>query len=414
MNILFIHQNYLAQYKHFFEWLVAKGGHRIVFITQRTDIKATQSHTVISYKPDHVAGNDAYPITADYEQCCANGFKVAEICARLDANGFKPDIIFGHTGWGEMLFVKKVWPNIPVLSYFEYYFIEKGGAVGYDPEFPISDTLKYILQARNATNHLSYMECDLGQTATNWQRQCYPKALQDKIRVIHEGIRTDICVPNEKVAFKLSQAGPPITRNDEVFTFMARNMEPVRGFHIFMRALPKILAARPNAKVLIIGGDRTSYGRSLKGGQSNRAMMEQELGDRVDWSRVHFLGLLPYADFLSVIQVSRCHISLTVPFVPSWSMMESMSMGATLVSSNVPPIAEIVEDGKTGFLVDFLDPEALADKVIDVLEHKTNYREIGLAARAHIVKNYDFKTVMLEKQIELINEVLPSDLKFAV
>ena len=407
MNILFIHQNYLAQYKHFFDWLVTKGGHRIVFVTQRADMKASPSHAVVTYKPDHATNSDSYALTKDFEQCCANGLKVVDICTQLDVKGFKPDIILGHTGWGEMLFIKKVWPDVPTLSYFEYYFTETGGAVGYDPEFPISDTLQYILQARNATNHLSHLECDLGQTATNWQHQGYPEALRDKIEVIHEGIRTDVCVPNSDAFVTLGRLKRAVTRDDEVFTYMARNMEPVRGFHIFMRALPKILAARPNARVLIIGGDQVSYGRSLKDGQTYRSMLEQELGDSVDWDRVHFLGLVAYKDFLSVIQISRCHIYLTVPFVPSWSMMESMSMGATLVSSKVPPIEEIIEDGKTGFLVDFLDPEALATKVIDVLEHPDNYKDVGLAARQHIVETYDFKTVILEKQIKMINSILP-------
>jgi len=410
MKILFVHQNYPAQYKHILEWLGNTGDHQIVFLTQKAGLAQPASHHIIQYEPDHRPRADAYPYAVEFERCCANGAKVADICRNMEGQGFRPDIVIGHTGWGEMLFIKELWPDVPVLGYFEYFYTAKGGAVGFDPEFPISDVMPFIMSARNAVNHLSYAACDAGQTATRWQRQGYPKSFHDKIEVMHEGIRTDICAPNPKASATLGRVDKAITRTDEIFTYMARNMEPVRGFHIFMRALPKILEARPNARALIIGGDKVSYGRKLGEGHSYRGLLEQELGDRIDWSRAHFFGQTPYEIFVAVMQLSRCHIYLTAPFVPSWSMMEAMSIGATVISSDVAPVREIIEDGKTGFLVDFLNPDQLAAKTIDVLSHHTNHHKIGKAARAHITEHYDFQTVILQQQVTMINSLLPKRL----
>ncbi len=418
MNILFIHQNYPAQYKHILNWLATDPGqlaenHRIVFLTQKRDLPKSPGYHIVRYKPDHIPATDAYRYSADFEKCCANGAKVADMCRNLEGQGFKPHIIIGHSGWGEMLFLKEVWPDVPVLSYFEYFYGVKGGAVGFDPEFPISDVMPFIMSARNGTNYLSHAACDLGQTATRWQKNRYPKSFQQKIKVIHEGIRTDLCVPNPEVSVNLGRVAEPVTRNDEVFTYMARNLEPVRGYHSFMRALPAILDARPNARVLILGGKDVSYGRAPPDGQSYRGMLEKEVGDKIDWDRVHFLGLVPYEIYLNVIQLSRCHIFLTVPFVPSWSLMESMSMQATIVASDVAPVREIITDEKTGFLVDFLSPDGIAAKVVDVLAHRDNYAEIGKAARAHIVAKYDFHKVALKGNLRLINKLIPKRLHLA-
>ncbi|MBL4757792.1 MAG: glycosyltransferase [Rhizobiales bacterium] len=416
MNILFIHQNFPAQYKHILNWLANDSGqlaekHQIVFLTQKEEIPDVSTYNILRYKPDHVPPADVYPYSADFEKCCANGAKIADVCRNLEGQGFKPHIVIGHSGWGEMLFIKDLWPDVPVLSYFEYYYGVKGGAVGFDPEFPISDVMPFIMSARNAVNHLSHTGCDLGQTATKWQKNGYPKSFHDKIKVCHEGIRTDLCVPNPNARVNLGRVAKPVTRGDEVFTYMARNLEPVRGYHSFMRALPTILDARPNARVLIIGGKDVSYGRSLPDGHSYRGMLEQEVGDRIDWSRVHFLGRVPYEVYLAVIQLSRCHIYLTVPFVPSWSLMESMSMQATIVASDVAPVREIITDEKTGFLVDFFSPEEIAAKVIEVLAHKNHYAQIGKAARAHIVSKYDFHNVALKGNLRLMNRLLPKRLQ---
>jgi glycosyltransferase involved in cell wall biosynthesis len=411
MNILFIHQNYPAQYKHLVEWLGLMRKHRIVFLTQSPKVPKTTTHQIIQYKPDHKLPKNSYPVSRYFEVSCAAGEKVANICKELDAKGFKPDLIIGHTGWGEMLFLRHVWPQVPIVSYFEYFFSAKNSCMDFDPEFPISEEGEYAMTARNAINHLSYAACTGGVTPTVWQRNTYPAAFHDKIKVLHEGIDTNLLVASNKTSAKLGRLEQPVTRKDEIFTYMARNMEPMRGFHVFMRALPQILAARPNARALIIGGNEVSYGVRSGDEGGFRARLEREVGSQLDWSRVHFLGKVPYSTFVGTLQLSRCHIYLTMPFVLSWSMLEAMSMQATVVASNVEPVREVITDGKNGFLVNFFSPDMLARRVIDVLAHRDNYADVGRKARAHIVKHYDLNSVCLPAQIDYLNEMLPPRLR---
>jgi glycosyltransferase involved in cell wall biosynthesis len=410
VNILFVHQNYPGQYKHLLKWLAGRGGHRIVFLTQRGQVPDARDHRIIRYEPAHKAAEDAYALSRDYESCTAAGLKVANLCRRLDRDGFRPDIVIGHAGWGETLFLKEVWPDAPVLAYFEYFYSAVGGAVGFDPEYPISDQMPFIMAARNATQWVALGSCDAGQTATRWQFNRYPQPFQDKIAVVHEGIDTEALKPDPAAELGLGRLDRPLTRADEVVTYIARNLEPTRGFHIFMRALPDILARRPEARILIIGGDEVSYGRKSTHPGGFRGELMAEVGDRADWSRVHFLGRVPYEGFRRVVQVSRCHVYLSVPFVLSWSLLEAMAMGATIVASDTAAIREVLRDGVNGRLVDFLKPAQLADAVCEALSAPADFAALGKAARATVVRDYDLARVCLPAQARLINTLLPKRL----
>ena len=249
---------------------------------------------------------------------------------------------------------------------------------------------------------------DLGHVPTQWQKNTFPDSFHSKFYTCHDGIRTDLLRPKPEVSLGLGRLGRPLTRDDEVFTYMARNLERTRGFHIFMRALPEILAQRPNARVLILGGNETSYGRKSGHEGGLRGEMEAEVGSDLDWDRVHFLGQVPYEKFCEIIQLSRCHIYLTMPFVLSWSLLEAMSMQATVVASDVAPVREAMSHGETGLLVDFFDPDALAAQVADVLASPEDYAHVGMAARAHVVEKYDFLTRCLPVHIARINSLLPA------
>ena len=215
--------------------------------------------------------------------------------------------------------------------------------------------------------------------------------------------------PDPKVSLGLGRLERELTREDEVVTYVSRNLERTRGFHIFMRALPQILRERPNARVLVVGGNEVSYGGKSKHPGGLRAEMEAEVGKNVDWDRVHFLGNVPYSQYQKLIQLSRCHIYLTMPFVLSWSLLEAMSMGATIVASDVAPVREAIEHGKTGLLVDFFDPQAVAAQVVEVLAKPQEFARIGKAARDHVVREYDFLTRCLPEHIAQINALVPAD-----
>ncbi len=409
MNILFVHQNMPGQYRELLMWLVAQGGHRIVFLTQRKDAPQIAGVTTRIYATHHKAPDKAYGLSKVWEEATGAGFGAAMAARELDRDGFRPDLILGHTGWGELLFMKQIWPDVPILGFFEYFYNATGGLVGFDPDEPVSDHMPFLMEARNAVPYTAIQHVDLGHVPTEWQKQTFPASFHDKFYTCHDGIRTDRLGPDPDVSLNLGRLDRPLTRQDEVFTYLARNLEHARGFHVFMAALPKILAARPQARVLVVGGDDVSYGRRSKHPKGLRAELTEKLGDRVDWDRVHFLGRVPYSAYCQVVQISRCHLHLTMPFVLSWSLLESMAMQATIVASDVPSVREALSHGETGMLVGFFDPEALADQVIDVLANPGAYAHLGPAARAHVVGKYDFLTRCLPEHIRQMNSLVPAD-----
>lgn len=415
MKILFVHQNMPGQYRELLTWLVAQGGNEIVFLTQRKNAPKFEGVTTRVYAPHHVPAKDAYGLSRVWEEATGAGFGAAQAARDLEReSGFRPDLIMGHTGWGELLFMKQVWPDVPILGFFEYFYLPKGGLVGFDPDEPVSEHMPFLMHARNAVPFASIQVVDQGHVPTEWQKNVFPESFHGKFYTCHDGIRTDLLQPDPNVSLPLQRLGRPLTREDEVFTYLARNLEHARGFHVFMRALPRILDARPNARVLIVGGNEVSYGRKSAHPEGLRAELTAELGDRIDWERVHFLGRVPYSAFTQIIQLSRCHIYLTMPFVLSWSLLEAMSMQATIVASDVASVREAVTHGETGLLVDFFKPDALADQVIDVLANPGDYARLGPAARAHVVGKYDFLTRCLPEHIARMNALVPADRRIAM
>lgn len=410
MNIMFVHQNMPGQYRELVQWLAARREHTIYFLTQRKNPVKIEGVETRIYKTHRTPTKDSYGLSKVWEEATGAGFGAAVAGQRIEnEEGFKPDLIVGHVGWGELTFFKQVWPDVPIIGFFEYYYRLHGGPVNFDDEEPVNQHTPFLLQARNAIPAANITTVDRGLSPTKWQRDCFPPEMHSKIYVCHDGIRTDKLVPDPKAKLKLGRIEKAITRDDEIVTYMARNLERMRGFHKFMRALPDILEARPNARVLVIGGNDVSYGAKSKKPGGLRGEMEAEVGNRVDWSRVHFLGQVPYDQYQKIIQISRCHIYMTMPFVLSWSLLETMSMEATIVASDVEPVREAMTHGETGLLVNFHDPAALARQVIEVLERPQDFAHLGPAARKHVVAQYDFLTKCLPEHIAEMNALLPQD-----
>lgn len=280
---------------------------------------------------------------------------------------------------------KDIYADVPLITFFEFYYHAQDADVGFDPEYPNSLNDNLRIRIKNATNLLSLDAADIGISPTAWQRSLYPLEYQSKIRLIHEGINTDIAIP-DPMAFLELPSGLRLTKKDEVITYVARNLEPYRGFHIFMRAVEQIRQRRPNCHVLIVGGDEVSYGQKLPAGETYREQMLKEV--KIDPARVHFMGHIPYAQYLKVLQVSSAHVYLTVPFVLSWSMLEAMSAECVVIGSATPPVQEVIEDGVNGLLVDFFSPEQIADAVDKVMDDKKRLEGIGKKARKTILENY--------------------------
>ena len=409
MNILFVHQNMPGQYRELVQWLAAQGGHRIYFLTQRKDAPNLPGVETRIYTAHRKPAKDAYGLSKVWEEATGAGFGAAMAARRLQSEeSFVPDIVIGHVGWGELTFFKQVWPDVPIIGFFEYFYNLEGGLVGFDPEEDVSDHAPFLMQARNAVPLVNIEVVDQGHCPTFWQRDRFPVSFHNRMYVCHDGIRTDKLLPNPDVELKLGRLDRPLTREDEVLTYVARNLERARGFHVFMRALPQIMRERPNARVLIVGGNDVSYGGKSTDPRGLRGEMEAEVGDQLDWSRLHFLGRVPYPDYQKIIQLSRCHVYMTMPFVLSWSLLEAMSMGATVVAADVAPVQEAITHGKTGLLVDFFDREALARRVSDVLANPEDFSHLGQAARAHVIKEYDFLSRCLPEHVAQINALVPA------
>lgn len=335
---------------------------------------------MIRYPSPPAPGEKTHPYSKSYESAMLYGQAVSKILLKLRKTGYTPDVIIAHPGWGETLFAKDIYPNTKLVHFCEYYYHSVGADAGFDPEFPMNIDMAASLRARNALHLLNLENCDIGITPTRWQHSLHPAAYQQKIKIIHEGIAAQIVPPNSDIEMEMPN-GTTIRKGQEVVTYVARNLEPYRGFHSFMRALPSLLERRKNSHILIVGGDSVSYGRRPSSGKTWKEVL---LSDEIVKSgRVHFLGKIPYAQYQKVLQLSSIHVYLTYPFVLSWSLLEALAMGCLVLGSDTPPVREVIENKKNGILVDFFDYEGISSKIVEALEYPhffDSYRERAVSS----------------------------------
>ncbi|HET9628184.1 MAG TPA: glycosyltransferase family 4 protein [Novosphingobium sp.] len=399
MKILFVHQNMPGQFKHLAP-AMARAGHDVVFLTQRADVDLPGVRRATYAKP-RAAHASTHHYVRLFENSVLAGQQVVRACMQLQKQGWVPDVIVAHPGWGEALFVKDVWPKVPLLNFCEFYYGGEGSDIGFLADEPADIDMICRVRARNASHLLSLEACDAGITPTQWQLSRHPQPFQDKIRVIFDGIDTGHVRPDARARFALP-GGRVLTAADEVVTYVARNLEPYRGYPSFIRALPELLAARPGAQVVIVGGDEVSYGRSPPDATTWREYMAREVS--LDPARVHFVGKLPYSQYLSLLQISALHIYLTVPFVLSWSCIEALSAGCLVLASNTAPVLEAIADGVNGLLCDFHTPSDIAGKAAAALEARADMAGLRKAARQTVLERYDLSHC-LPAQMALVAEV---------
>ncbi len=409
MNILFIHQNFPGQFKHLAPALVALG-HKVTALTLRVKEPGRwQGVQLLPYVIKRKPATGLHPWLVDFETKLLRAEACHAAATRLKAQGFEPDVIIAHPGWGESMFLRDLWPEARIGLYCELYYKIRDGDVNFDPEFPnrAAEREPIRLRLKNLNNILQAEVGDLGLSPTEFQANTFPKAVRDRISVIHDGIDTEALRPNSDASYPLSK-GEALTRDDEVITFVNRNLEPYRGYHIFMRALPQLLKARPNARILIVGGDEVSYGAKPPKGQTWKQIYIDEVRNQIsdaDWQRVHFLGRIPYDRFVSLLQVSRCHVYLTYPFVLSWSLIEAMSCGAPIVASDTTPLHEAIHHNRTGLLFPFFDQDRMLAEICRVLEDRQLAHSLGQAARVFARGKYDLQTVCLPQQLQWIDQL---------
>jgi len=410
MKILFIHQNFPGQYKHLAP-LLASRGHQCVALTLRVKEATTWNGVrVLPYTLPKRKAQAVHPWLTDLDTKVTRAEACYRAARRLRDKGFTPDLILAHPGWGESMFLRDVWPDARLGLYCELYHLSDYPHVDFDPEFTAADAeLAHLrIRMKNLNNHIHFPMADAGISPTRFQADTFPSEFRDRITVVHDGVDTDLSRPDPDVRLSVEGRGD-LTKQDEIVTFVNRNLEPYRGYHVFMRALPRLLKERPKLRVLIVGGDEVSYGARPPNGQTWKQIFIDEVRKDIsdtDWARIHFLGRIPHQQFTTLLQISTVHVYLTYPFVLSWSLLEAMSCEAAIVASDTAPVREVLSQGETARLVDFFDREGLVTEVVALLEDDDARKRMGQAARAHVVQNYDLRTISLPKQIDWISSVM--------
>ena len=385
MNILFLHNFFPGQYTHLAAALAANPAHRVVFASVQGDgsLAGVERRSYGAARP---VRDSAHPYLRWMEGAVLTGQAVYRLCHGLKQDGFVPDVVCAHSGWGPALYVKEIFPACRLVGYFEWYY----GSRDSDADFlgqALSADESCRLHTRNAAVLLDLAACDVALTPTRFQRDRFPQKLRPLLTTMHDGIDTDWFRPDVPV-------------EAEIVTYATRGMEPYRGFPQFMRAAAMLLRRRPNCRVVIAGDDRVVYGSRLGAGESWRQRMLAELPD-LDLGRVHFTGTLPPDQYRRLLQSSAVHVYLTVPFVLSWSLLEAMACGCPLVASDTEPVREVATNGLNGLLVDFFSPEAIAGKIEILLEDRAKANARGRAARECVMENYGLRT-LLPRQMELV------------
>lgn len=394
MRFLFLHSNFPAQFRHLVAVLANDPNHEVVFGTMRPDGNIPGVKKVL-YKPAREVSPQTHHYVRSLESAVLQGQAVCRLGQMLKANDFEPDVVYGHSGWGPPLFMKDVFPNAKLVCYFEWFYLAHGSDCDFDPGEPLAFDDELRIRLKNAPLLLDLASCDRGLCPTHWQKQQFPPEFQAKLTVLHDGVDTSFFQPNPGAKLVLPTVNLNLSHVDEVVTYVARGMEPYRGFPQFMQAVAIIQSRRPRCHVVVVGEDRVAYGKPLENGKTYKQQMLETLP--LDLARLHFTGPLPYSQYLQVLQASSVHIYLTRPFVLSWSMLEAMSAGCLVLGSQTAPVQEVIQDRVNGLLVDFFSPQAIADRVDEVFAHPDRMAAVRTQARQTIQARYDLAKLLPEQ-----------------
>ncbi len=402
MRILFLHPNFPAQFRHLAQALAANPDHQVWLGTQPNrpggEIPGVQT---VLFAPSRPPSAQTHHYVQGLEAAVLQGQAVYRMADQLQQQGFVPDLVYGEAGSGVNLFIKDIFPDAKVLCTCEWYYHAVNSELNFDPNDPpdVDDQLR--TRIRNASILLDLQNCDWGVTPTHWQRSRFPREYQTKISVLPHGVDTDYFQPDPTA--KLGLPNLDLASVNELVTYVARGLEPYRGFPQFMAALPKLLEQRPQCHVVIVGSPQVYYGNPLANGKSYPEDLLEKLS--LDLSRVHFTGILPYNQYRQVLQASSVHVHLTRPFIPSRSLLEALSTGCLVIGSQTAPVQEVIQDAQNGFLVDFFDTQQLIDRLCDVLAHPSEMQAIRAKARQTVLEKYRLAD-WLPQHLQLLERVV--------
>lgn len=410
MNILFLHRSFPGQFKFLALALACDPNNTVVFISEEEeDAAPLEGINNFVYKLDKKTNQNCHPYLESYQVAIAHGEATASVALALKNEGFRPDIIFGFSSWGSSLFMKDVYPDVPVINYFEWFCKPNGADLDFDGTIFNEDD-KARIRCSSSHLYLDLVSCDAGITPTEWQKYQFPKEFQDKIRVIHEGIDTELCKPNAAAKFIIPGKNIELTIDDEIITYGTRGMEPYRGFPQFMEAVEKLLKKRPNAHFVIPGNDAVYYSNTEESKTYKELMLEKF---DIDLNRVHFVGELPLVEYIKLLQISSAHVYLTYPFVLSWSILNAMSTECCVIASDTQPVLEVIKDNYNGLLVDFYNVDQLVDRIEYAIENKIEMQTIRKNARQTVLDKYAFENCLVQ-QIKFMYEVIEKNSNLTV
>jgi glycosyltransferase involved in cell wall biosynthesis len=338
------------------------------------------------------------------------GRAAAASARQLKHDGFIPDVIIGHPGWGEMLFLREIFPTSPQIQIAEFYYRSRGADVNFDPEFDKPSFDRDIrVHGDNAFLTLSLSEADRIVAPTHFQADLFPAIFRPRMQIIHEGIDTALARRLDDPVIELKRC--TLRRGDRVVTFINRYFEPLRGIHIFMRALPRLLAADPDVHVLMIGS-KASKGYGVKPGRESWFdRLVREVGPGIDWNRVHCVGTLDYPTLTRCLSLSSAHVYWTYPFVLSWSLLDAMACECVVIGSDTAPVREVIDSGRNGVLIDFFDPAGLSDMLIETVAAPERFSAMRAAARQTVETEFDRAQVCVPAWLSLIDDVMDGDVR---
>lgn len=400
MKILFVHPNMPGQYKHLAPAFAKDPANQVVFVTKPKPKINIPNVIKVEFDVNRDVQPETHRYLIPFERAVFASQEAWRVCKKIKEAGFAPDVIVGHLGFGDGLFLKDIYPDAPILTFLEFFYSARGADVDFLREEPLTPDTAARIRMKNAQHLYNLTDSDWGVCPTFFQLKQHPEIFHPKISVLHDGVNTDIAKPRRFNNLTINKI--TLGSKDEIVTYITRNFEPYRGFPTFMRAAEIILRERPNCHIIMLGADEVSYGQKPKNGKTWRQVMMSEV--KLDKNRFHVMGHLPYEDMIKIMQVSSAHVYLTVPFVLSWSMLEAMSCGCLVVGSRTPPVMEVIEEGKNGLLADFFSPREVADCIHAILNHPDRMQSLRDAARQTILDKYALSK-LLPLHMQLITDL---------
>ena len=409
MRYLFLHPVFPGQFTRVMQALAADPAHEVVHCSRESAVKALPGVRKVRYQVPRAEGLKTHAFIQRMDDSIHHAKAVLDTVLRLREQGFVPDLIYGYAGWGPTLFMKDIYPKVPLLGYFEWFLNPFGSEYNFDPAYPLAFESQLALRLCNANMLLDLQACDHGITPTHWQRAQFPAASRAKLSVLHDGVDTEAHRPASaaEAAMPLQLPGVDLTGVDEIVTYATRGMEPFRGFPQFMRALALLQRRRPACHAVIVGTEDIYYSRAPQGAKTYKEALLAELKDELDLSRIHFTGWLDGPRYQQVLRASSAHVYMTYPYVLSWSLLEAMASGCAVIGSRTAPVEEVIRDGDNGWLVDFFDHRALADRLEHALveRHAEPVRRLRQRARESVVERYALAR-MLPRHLALVQHLV--------